>query len=65
MTVQGQIIGSGVVVADGYVLTAAHVADDVVAYSPKVLRNGAEVPFKVVAIDRTRALALFRLDTDA
>jgi hypothetical protein len=65
VTVQGQIVGSGVVVASGYVLTAAHVADDVASYSPRVLRNGSEVPFGVVAIDRTRDLALLKADTDA
>jgi len=65
VTVQGEIVGSGVVVADGYVLTAGHVADDVAGYSPQVLRNGVEVSFSVAAIDRTRDLALFRLDTDA
>jgi hypothetical protein len=65
VTVQGEIVGSGVVVAVGYVLTAAHVADDVATYAPKVLRDGVEVPFAVVAIDRTRDLALFRLDTGA
>jgi hypothetical protein len=63
VTVQGQIVGSGVVVADGYVLTAAHVSDDVASYAPRVLRDGGEVPFEVVAIDRVRDLALLKLDT--
>lgn len=63
VTVRGEIVGSGVIVADGYVLTAAHVADDVASYAPRVLRGGAEVPYTLVAIDRTRDLALLKLDT--
>ncbi|MDO8964353.1 MAG: trypsin-like peptidase domain-containing protein [Coriobacteriia bacterium] len=65
VVVGADIIGSGVVVAEGYVLTAAHVADDVRGHGPRVELGGVGATFTVVATDRTRDLALLRTDTHA
>lgn len=58
-----QIVGSGVVIAPGYALTAAHVVDDVAGFAPVLVVGGAETTFTVVAIDRARDLALLSAPT--
>jgi hypothetical protein len=63
VTVGTDIVASGVVVSDGYVLTAAHVVDDTAGFAPKVLVAGQSRPFTVVSVDRQRDLALFSTDT--
>lgn len=52
------LIGSGVVVAPDRVLTAAHVVDDASGTVSRLLLGADSVSYDVVAIDRTRDLAL-------
>jgi len=52
------LIGSGVVVAPDRVLTAAHVVDDAAGTDTRVMLGAASVSYDVIAIDRTRDLAL-------
>lgn len=50
--------GSGVVIASGYMLTAAHVVPDTPRESMYVLAGGRQLKAKPIKIDRTRDLAL-------
>src|SRR5450759_4068882 len=52
------LIGSGVVVAPDRVLTAAHVVDDAAGTDTRVMLGAASVSYDVIAIDRTRDLAV-------
>jgi hypothetical protein len=52
------LVGSGVVVAPDTVLTAAHVVDDAAGTVTRVMLGSGGVPYDVIAIDRTRDLAL-------
>ena len=55
-------IGTGVVVAPGRVLTAAHVVDATAGTPASVIAADAMLQFQVVGIDRRRDLALLALE---
>lgn len=66
ITAGSQRVGSGVVVAPGFVLTAAHVIDAVPASVPeRILVENQLQAFTVAAIDRARDLALLRVPLPA
>lgn len=59
ITLGADRVGTGIVIADDRVLTAAHVADAAAGALPaRILVRDALVPYDVLAIDRARDLAL-------
>jgi S1-C subfamily serine protease len=58
MTAGADLIGTGVVIAEDRILTAAHVVDVAAETSPYVIVGDTILSYEVVAIDRIRDLAL-------
>lgn len=56
--------GSGVVIAQGYMLTAAHVVPETSKESMVILINGRQLRAKPIKIDRGRDLALLSLSVN-
>jgi hypothetical protein len=65
LTSGGDRIGTGVVVAPDYVLTAAHVIDGGVGTQMRVLTSNDLAAFTLVSIDRERDLALLEASLPA
>jgi S1-C subfamily serine protease len=63
VAIDGDRIGSAVVVAPGYLLTAYHVISGMPISSAQIIVGGQRKRFNVVAFDQFRDLALLKADT--